>query len=149
MLRIAGIVLTAVLFLSSLGFNTLILSQGDSSFLMGFVCLLFGFSYLAWYANPLFLVSITLLSLNRSHMALATSTASAILAGTTFLIQKVPYNEAGHMADVVGYGLGFYLWIASMSVILLTSVLSTTLGKAKLDSSYALITSHRSLITKQ
>jgi hypothetical protein len=131
MLRISGIVLAALLFLSSLGLKTLILSHGDSSFLMGFVCLLLGFSYLAWYANPLFLVSIILLSLNRSGMAVATSTASAILAGTTFLIQKVPYNEAGHMADIVGYGLGFYLWIASMSVILLTSVLSTTFGKAK------------------
>jgi hypothetical protein len=131
MLRIAGIVLAAVLFLSSLGFNTLISSRGDSSFLMGFVCLLFGFSYIAWFANPLFLMSVIFLSLNRSGMALATSTASLILAATTFLIQKVPYNEAGHTAEVVGYGLGFYLWIASMCVILLTSVLSRTAGKAK------------------
>lgn len=130
MLRIAGIVLAAVLFLSSLGFNTLILSQGDSSFLIGFACLLFGFSYLAWFANPLFLVSIILLSLNRSAIALATSTASVILAGTTFLIQKAPFNEAGYMANVVGYGLGFYLWIASMCGIVLTSVLSATVGKA-------------------
>jgi len=130
MLRIAGIVLAAVLFLSSLGFNTLILSQGDSSFLIGFACLLFGFSYLAWFANPLFLVSIILLSLNRSAIALATSTASVILAGTTFLIQKAPFNEAGHMANVVGYGLGFYLWLASMCVILLSSVLSATVEKA-------------------
>ena len=129
--RIVGIVLAAVLFLSSLGFNTLLLSHGDSSFLMGFVCLLFGFSYLAWFANPLFLVSIVLLSLNRLRMALAASTASLILAATTFLIQKVPYNEAGHMANVVGYGLGFYLWIASMSVLLLTTVSSTAVGKAK------------------
>jgi hypothetical protein len=131
MLQIAGIVLAAGLFLSSLGFNTLILSRGDSSFLMGFACLLFGFSYVAWFANPLFLMSVILLSLNRSGMALATSTASLILAATTFLIQKVPYSEAGHMANVVGYGLGFYLWFASMSVVLLTSVLSTTVGKAK------------------
>jgi hypothetical protein len=131
MLRIAGIVLAAVLFLSSLGFNTLILSRGDSSFLMGFVCLLFGFSYLAWFANPLFLVSVILLSLNRSYMALATSTVSLILAATTFLIQKVPYNEAGHTANVVGYGLGFYLWIASISMILLTSVVSMTIGTVK------------------
>ena len=131
MLRIAGIVLAAVLFLSSLGFNTLILSRGDSSFLIGFACLLFGFSYVAWFANPLFLVSVILLSLNRSAMALATSTASVILAATTFLIQKAPFNEAGHMADIVGYGLGFYLWIASMCIILLTSVLSATVGKAK------------------
>jgi hypothetical protein len=129
MLRIAGIVLAAVLFLSSLGLKTLILSHGDSGFLMGFVCLLFGFSYLAWFANPLFLVSIILLSLNRSGMALAASTASLILAATTFLIQKAPFNEAGHMANVVGYGLGFYLWIASMSAIFLTSVLSTTMAK--------------------
>jgi hypothetical protein len=131
MLRIVGIVLASVLFLLSLGFNTLLLSHGDSSFLMGFVCLLFGFSYVAWFANPLFLMSIVFLSLNRSVWALAASTASVILAATTFLIQKVPYNEAGHMANVVGYGLGFYLWIASMSVILLTSALSTTVGKAK------------------
>jgi hypothetical protein len=131
MLRIGGIVLAALLFLSSLGLKTLILSHGDSSFLLGFVCLLFGFSYLAWYANPLFLGSIVLLSLNRSRMALATSTASLILAATTFSIQKAPFNEAGHMADVVGYGLGFYLWIATMSAILLTSILSATLGKPK------------------
>ena len=96
---------------------------------MGFVCLLFGFTYLAWFANPLFLVSIVLLSLNRLRMALAASTVSVILAATTFQIQKVPYNEAGNMAKVIGYGLGFYLWIASLSVILLTSVLSTTVGK--------------------
>jgi hypothetical protein len=131
MLRIAGIALAAVLFLSSLGFNALILSRGDSSFLMGFVCLLFGFSYIVWFANPLFFLSVILLSANRSGMALATSTASLILAATTFLIHKVPYNEAGHMAEVVGYGAGFYLWIASMCVILLTSVLSRTAGKAK------------------
>src|SRR5881296_83003 len=133
MIRIAGIVLAAVLFLSPLGFKTLRLSQGDSSFLPGFVCLLFGFSYLAWFANPLFLVSIILLSLNRSGMALATTTASLILAATTFLIQKAPFNEAGHMANVVGYGPGFYLWIASMCVVLLTSVLSMTVGKAKVS----------------
>ena len=120
-----------MLFLSSFGFKTLLLSQGDSSFLLGFVCLLFGFSYLAWFANPLFLVSIVLLSLNRSDMALATSTASVILAATTFLIRNVSFNEAGHMANVVGYGLGFYLWIASMCVVLVMSVLSTTVGKAK------------------
>src|SRR4030095_2077845 len=65
MLRVAGIVLAAVLFLSSLGLNTLILSQGDSSFLIGFVCLLFGFSYVAWFANPLFLLSVVFLLLNR------------------------------------------------------------------------------------
>jgi hypothetical protein len=131
MIRIAGIVLAAVLFLSSLGFKTLLLSHGNSSFLLGFVCLLFGFSYLAWFANPLFLVSIILLSLNRSGMALATSTASLVLAATTFLIQKAPFNEAGHMANVVGYGPGFYLWIASICVILLKSILSTAVGKAK------------------
>jgi len=93
--------------------------------------LLFGFSYVAWFANPLLLLSVVLLLLNRSGMALATSAASVILATTTFLIHKAPFNEAGHMADVVGYGPGFYLWLASISAILLASVLSITLSKAK------------------
>src|SRR6266480_3199826 len=131
MLRVSGIIIATLLFLASLGFNTLMLSRGDSSFLLGFVCLLFGFSYVAWYANPLFLLAIIFLLLKRPGIAVATSAASLILAVTTLLIRKAPFNEAGHMADVVGYGPGFYLWLASISAILLASVLSTTLSKAK------------------
>jgi len=127
MLRIAGLVLSVSLFIGSLGFKTLILSKGDSSFLTGLVCLLLGFSYLPWFANPLFFLGILFLSLKRFWLALAASATSAILATTALFIREAPYNEAGHTASVVGYGPGFYLWLASISVLLFTSLLATFL----------------------
>jgi hypothetical protein len=37
------------------------LKEGDSSWLPGFVCLLFGFWQLAWYANPLYFAGLVAL----------------------------------------------------------------------------------------
>ena len=127
MLRIIGLVLSKSLFIASLGFKTLILSKGDSSFLFGLICLLFGFSYLPWFANPLFVLGIIFLILKRFSLAVAASALSVILATTTLFIREVPYNEAGHMASIIGYGPGFYLWLGSISVLLLTSLLAACL----------------------
>jgi len=132
MLRIVGLGLSISLFIASLGFKTLILSKGDSSFLPGWVCLLLGFEYLAWFANPLFMFGIVFLLLKRFSLALAASALSAILATTTFFIREAEYNEAGHTASVVGYGAGFYLWLSSISVLLLTSPLATLVTRKRL-----------------
>jgi hypothetical protein len=132
MLRIVGLGLSISLFIASLGFKTLILSKGDSSFLPGWVSLLFGFGYLAWFANPLFVLGVVLLLLKRFSLALAVSALSLILATTTFFIREAEYNEAGHTASVIGYGAGFYLWLASISVLLLTSLLATLVRRKHL-----------------
>jgi len=134
MLRIIGLVLSISLFITSTGFKTLILSKGDSSFLFGLVCLLFGFSYLPWFANPLFVLGIIFLVLKRFSLAVAASGLSVILAATTLFIREAPYNEAGHTASVIGYGLGFYLWLGSISVLLLTSLLATFVRTRNLPS---------------
>ena len=102
MLRIVGLGLSISLFIASLGFKTLILSKGDSSFLFGLICLLLGFEYLAWFANPLFALGVIFLFLKRFSLAVGASTLSAILATTTLFIREAPYNEAGHMASVIG-----------------------------------------------
>ncbi len=119
--QIAGILLAGTLFTISLVFNTLIPAKGDPSFLVGFVCLLFGFSYLAWYANPLILLSVILIAL-RSRWAVATSALALALAFSALSIETVPYNEGGDDAEVVGYGLGFFLWLASMLTLLLSAL---------------------------
>jgi len=134
MLRIIGLVLSISLFITSTGFKTLILSKGDSSFLFGLICLLFGFSYLPWFANPLFVLGIIFLLLKRFSLAVAASGLSVILATTTLFIREAPYNEAGHTASVIGYGLGFYLWLGSISVLLLTSLLATFVRTRNLPS---------------
>jgi hypothetical protein len=135
MLRIIGLVLSISLFIASLGFKTLILSKADSSFLFGLICLLFGFSYLPWFANPLFVLGVIFLLLKRFSLAVTASALSAILATTTLFIREAPYNEAGHMASVIGYGAGFYLWLAGICVLLLTSLLATFLRTRNLTTS--------------
>lgn len=116
-----GVVLAVTLFVISLGFNTLIPSEGDPSFLFGLICLLFGFGYLQWYANPLFFLS-ALLVAKGSRLALGTSGLSFILALSVLSIQRVPFNEGGDEADVIGYGSGFFLWLASILVLMLSSL---------------------------
>src|SRR6185295_4711314 len=128
--RTLGIALAFTLFVASLGFNTLKLSEGDTSFLMGLICLVFGFSYLPWFANPLFLLSAILLIAKKPRWALGTSALSLILAISTFSIQKAPYNEGGDEANVIAYGPGFFLWLASISVLLSTSFLFGTNPRA-------------------
>jgi hypothetical protein len=119
--RVTGAVLAFTLFVTSLGFNTFILSEGDPGFLFGLICLLFGFGYLQWYANPLFFLSLLLVVIG-SRLAMVTSALSLILALSVFSIQRVPYSEAGDKADVIGYGPGFFLWLASILVLMLTSL---------------------------
>lgn len=119
--RAMGVGLAVTLFVISLGFNTLISSEGDPSFLVGLICLLFGFGYLTWYANPLFFLS-ALLVVKGSRWAAGTSVLSLALALSALSIQRIPIDESGHEADVIAYGTGFFLWLASILVLLLSSL---------------------------
>ncbi|HSK78684.1 MAG TPA: hypothetical protein VLQ45_19675, partial [Thermoanaerobaculia bacterium] len=119
----AVVALTAfavILFAVSLGFNALILS---GSSLPGFFCLLLGFFHIAWYANPLFFLSVAFLLIDRPHWGIGTSFFSLLLALSTFSVQEVTAGDTGSKA-VMGYGPGFYLWLASIVVVLLTSFLA-------------------------
>jgi len=120
--RRTGLVLATILFVFSLAFNTFLPAEGEPSFLLGIICLLFGFGYAAWYANPMLLISAVLLRFNKTRLALLTSALALSLGSSALLIDKVPYNEAGDDAEVIGYGLGFLMWLGSMLVVLLVSL---------------------------
>jgi len=119
--RVAGIVLASALFLFSLGGNTLIYAE-DSSFLLGIICLLFGQGYLPWYANLFIVFSGLFLFGQKPTWAAGAALISTALALTTLSIQEIERNEAGTMATVTGYGAGFYLWLGSNVVLLMTSL---------------------------
>lgn len=123
--RTYGMVLALVLFAASLGFHTVILSRGDPSFLLGVICLLCGFGYFPWYANPLLALSVVFLFLRSPRWAFGTSALSLALAVSTVFIHQLPYNEAGSEAPVVGYGPGFFLWLGSIAVFASTCLLSS------------------------
>ncbi|HJK89639.1 MAG TPA: hypothetical protein RMH85_12310 [Polyangiaceae bacterium LLY-WYZ-15_(1-7)] len=72
-----------------------------------------------WYANPLFLTALILMMLRRGFTA-------AVLAGLGFaialqslqLVHGLAPNEGGVVTlDFVGWGPGFFLWLASQGVL--------------------------------
>jgi hypothetical protein len=118
--RKAGICVAVVLFVASLGCNTLLYGP-ESSFLVGLVCLLFGMSYLSWYANPFIVFSGLLLLEEKPVWAAGVAAIATGLALSALSIQEIERNEAGTMAPVIGYGAGFYLWVGCTVVLLLTA----------------------------
>jgi hypothetical protein len=97
-------------------------AEGNSGFILGFVCLLFGFEHLAWYANIPYFGSLVFLFLKRPVVAAALAAGAVALGLTTLGIEEVPKNESGTRTAVAGYGLGFYLWIASMLTVLFGAI---------------------------
>lgn len=115
-LKILVLVLSAILFLGSLGFSVFDMREGNPTFIMGFVCLLFGWAYPAWYANPLILAAHVLLLRSKYLAAMILATAAVGLGATTLLIEEVPRDSSGETTEVLGYLAGFHLWMASLAV---------------------------------
>lgn len=107
----------------SLFFPAFALKEGQSSFLPGFVCLLFGFGEFAWYANPLYFASLITLLLKKTYLTALLSCSALAIAVTTIWIEQLPRDASGETTTVVGYGPAFYLWLSSMLVILGASVM--------------------------
>jgi hypothetical protein len=74
----------------------------------------------AWLANPAVIASWILMQ-NRTKRRMAViCAAGSILIALTFLMQKkILVDEAGNDATITGYGLGYWMWIASMAVSLI------------------------------
>ena len=136
--RVIGLTVAGLMFFISLGGSTIISGQ-DKGFLLGFVCLLFGWgaSYLAWYANPFIFLSGLLLLLNRPLWAAGSAAIAVGLCLTTFQIQTILINEAGTKGPVTGYGWGFYLWLGSSLVLLATSVTCLVMRRGNQINSFA------------
>ena len=77
---------------------------------------------LAWYANPLLLGAGILFLIKRDLAAACLAGLALIVGLTTLSLTEMPRNEARNVEPVVGYQIGFYLWITSMVVVLLSSL---------------------------
>jgi hypothetical protein len=106
-----GLSIASLLFLISLFTDTLQTASG-SGFLLGFVCLLFGWGvHLSWLANPLLFFSGILLLTRQPGGAACFASFALPLMLTALQIKETWINEAGTKGPVTGYGPGFYLWI--------------------------------------
>ena len=111
---------------------TLAPTYGIEALLLGWVELP-EFGYSAWLANPLALIAWTLLlaptrapSMIAAIMALAVSLS--FLSYDTVLV-----NEAGHAAEVMRYGTGYWLWILSFIWFCIATTIAPRTARSSSD----------------
>jgi hypothetical protein len=109
-------IICTILFGVSLLQNVFVFQSGDSSFIMGFVCLLFGWTHIQWLANPLIAASHFFLFRGKYGWSVLCSAVAVMLALSAFSIKEVPQDESGTMTLVLGFSSGFYLWLSVMLV---------------------------------
>ncbi len=97
----------------------------------GIEALLFGWveifdsGYSAWLANPLWLISCILL-LARSKMYCRLVAVLALAVSLSFLLYDVVLvNEAGSKSEIIRYGIGYWLWVASFVLLCAATAIGT------------------------
>jgi hypothetical protein len=117
------VVASALLFLASLTQNAYHLA-GDNPeawsaswglLLIGWMGIYFG--VFAWLANPLLVLSWMLCVRGKHGAALIVSTAAVLFALSFLLHRTIVADEAPTYKAVTGYGLGYWLWLASMLIM--------------------------------
>ena len=79
---------------------------------------------LAWLANPTLLLA-WILSLSKKHSLSLLAAIVALLLMVSFLFQaSVISSEAPTYSRIVGYGVGFWLWVGSAAVQALGSAVA-------------------------
>ena len=100
---------------------------------------------LGWLANVTLFLGVVILLLRRYGVATICGGIGFGLAMTSFLMREVWVDEAGHTANIIGYGVGFYLW---MTAVLFSFVASAVLHTVSLYARDGASSERRSRIRK-
>lgn len=125
--KIFFIGLSISLFMFSLFKNCYLVDNNETVGSFGLVAFLLGIfnasqSFVVWFANPLYSFSLILFFLNNKKSIVFSFLA--LLLGLSFLfLNKVIINEGGTQGQVMEYLSGYWLWISSMAVLFIGSLL--------------------------
>jgi hypothetical protein len=117
-----ALISTGVAFIASLGFP--VFYGTNRSTIYGIECLLFGWlacAYPSWFANVLLLTWAISLGARRYRIAFVMSALAVPLALTSLTVTDFPTDMAGGK-QVLGYGAGFFLWLAAMGLAVVSSI---------------------------
>ncbi len=110
------------LFVLSCCSNVFIFEEGDSSFLFGLICLLFGFEHLSWYANPALFGAWIFCFLRKYRLAILFAAAAFLLGFAALNVEEVPRDSSGSKTRVLGFHIGYYLWMSAHLTALVFSI---------------------------
>ncbi len=86
---------------------------------------------IAWLANPLLVVGWVLLGSRQQRAATLCAAAATLCAASFLLCKTILTDEGGNHSRIVGYGLGYWLWLAS-TVVLFAGALVEFIGSQHL-----------------
>jgi hypothetical protein len=89
-----------------------------AAFIFGAIGFVMGGAAITWPANPLLIVS-WLTFKRRPRVALGCSILASGLAFSFLLFDKIIADEAGNYEVITGYAAGYWLWVASITVMLI------------------------------
>lgn len=100
--------------------------EGDKQGTIGIQPLIVGVIYtltllqggLAWLANPLIFIVWFNYS-KRPKLSLVLSVLATICALSFLSVESLIINEAGHTKKVIGYGVGYWLWLSSCLILVI------------------------------
>jgi hypothetical protein len=99
---------------------------GDRAFFLLLIGWLGIFSgELSWFANPLLAASWVAAFVGEKSVAIVSAIAALILATTFLLRDTLIASEAPTYAKITGYGLGYWLWLLSIGLSMLSACATT------------------------
>ena len=127
--KITLVLVSSILFLISL-FNSCYIADGrdDTVGSYGLIAFLLGWmnasqSFISWFANPLYILAIIMLFVNRIT-ALVISLIALGLAISFQFFESVLINEGGTIGKIDSLSNGYWLWLTSISLIFFTALLN-------------------------
>jgi hypothetical protein len=124
-IKILTIIISLAVFFISLTKNTVTINYigiktvpSLDYFLMGSIAFLGGgtLEQIIWFANPLSLISIYLLAVNRKS-AIKVSLSALFLAVSFSSWKEILGAESGTPAKIISLEMGYFLWILSIAIL--------------------------------
>jgi hypothetical protein len=104
----------------------------------GFEAMLLGWQgafigQLGWYANPVLLIACVLILFRRFVAAALFGSIAVAIAGNSWQLfhQEIPADEGNvNHLQVTAFGIGFYLWFASLIAAVVAPILAAIIWRA-------------------
>jgi hypothetical protein len=98
--------------------NGIIVTSGMEAFFMGGLAILGGglFEWILWLANPIFFISIFFTIKGKNRRAKPMSVIAVLIALSFLTWKNVLAAEDGRTGDIQTRGLGYFLWLLSMTI---------------------------------
>ncbi|MBD3584047.1 hypothetical protein [Flavobacterium selenitireducens] len=127
-IKISLIILSILIFLISLVQECYLANGSKTIGSLGLMAFLIGWmnasdSFIVWFANPLYLLSVIFLIINK-NIAKYLGGLSLLLSLSFLILDEVLINEGGNIAKIQKYLIGYWLWVLSMFLIFLCTLLN-------------------------